>query len=118
MLVPLAADAVEVKLINTGRMTWNIFDYGYWIEYEIDGKRFRSDTDAGQRTNQLAWELMSEEDKLKVIRAYDMGGIKDVEWALRDGTSTANDWIRSMGCGSIEGLSLAKEFLQGQEESL
>ena len=67
--------AVEVKLINTGKMTWDVLESGYWIEYEIDGKRMRSDKDAGQRTNQLAWELMSEEDKLKVIDAYGMGGI-------------------------------------------
>ena len=72
-LAATAADAVEVKLINSGKMTWNIFDSGYWIEYEIDGKRFRSDT-AGWRINQIAWENMSLEDSTKVIEAYGSGG--------------------------------------------
>ena len=35
-------------------------------------------------------------------------GIKDVEWACRDGTSTANDWIRSMGFGAGMGLANSK----------
>ena len=43
------------------------------------------------------------------IVAKDRGpGIKDVEWALRDGTSTANDWIRSMGFGAGMGLANSK----------
>jgi len=43
------------------------------------------------------------------VVANDRGpGIKDVEWALRDGTSTANDWIRSMGFGAGMGLSNSK----------
>ncbi len=35
-------------------------------------------------------------------------GIKDVDWACQDGTSTANDWIRSMGFGAGMGLSNCK----------
>ena len=43
------------------------------------------------------------------VIARDRGpGIKDVEWALRDGTSTANDWIRSMGFGAGMGLVNSK----------
>ena len=43
------------------------------------------------------------------VIAKDKGpGIQDVEWALRDGTSTANDWIRSMGFGAGMGLSNSK----------
>ncbi len=43
------------------------------------------------------------------IIAKDKGpGIEDVEWALKDGTSTANDWIRSMGFGAGMGLSNSK----------
>jgi len=43
------------------------------------------------------------------ITAKDRGpGIKDIEWACRDGTSTANDWIRSMGFGAGMGLSNSK----------
>lgn len=47
-------------------------------------------------------------EKATVI-AKDRGpGIKDVEWACQDGTSTANDWIRSMGFGAGMGLSNSK----------
>lgn len=47
-------------------------------------------------------------DKATVI-AKDRGpGIEDVEWACKDGTSTANDWIRSMGFGAGMGLSNSK----------
>ena len=43
------------------------------------------------------------------ITAKDRGpGIPDVEWACHDGTSTANDWIRSMGFGAGMGLSNSK----------
>ena len=43
------------------------------------------------------------------VIAKDRGpGIKDVEWALKDGTSTANEWIRSMGFGAGMGLSNSK----------
>ena len=49
------------------------------------------------------------DDKEAQIVAKDRGpGIKDVEWALRDGTSTANDWIRSMGFGAGMGLANSK----------
>ena len=41
--------------------------------------------------------------------AKDRGpGIEDVEWACQDGTSTANDWIRSMGFGAGMGLANSK----------
>ncbi|MGI5868764.1 MAG: CBS domain-containing protein [Kiritimatiellia bacterium] len=43
------------------------------------------------------------------IIAKDTGpGIEDVEWACRDGTSTANDWIRSLGFGAGMGLANTK----------
>ena len=43
------------------------------------------------------------------IQAKDRGpGIADIEGACRDGTSTANDWIRSMGFGAGMGLSNSK----------
>jgi CBS domain-containing protein/anti-sigma regulatory factor (Ser/Thr protein kinase) len=43
------------------------------------------------------------------IIAKDRGpGIEDVEWACKDGTSTANDWIRSMGFGAGMGLANSK----------
>jgi len=47
-------------------------------------------------------------EKATVI-AKDRGpGIEDVEWACQDGTSTANDWIRSMGFGAGMGLANSK----------
>ena len=43
------------------------------------------------------------------IVAKDTGpGIEDVEWACQDGTSTANDWIRSLGFGAGMGLANSK----------
>jgi len=48
-------------------------------------------------------------DDAVLITAKDRGpGISDIEWACRDGTSTANDWIRSMGFGAGMGLSNSK----------
>ena len=43
------------------------------------------------------------------IVARDTGpGIEDIEWACRDGTSTANEWIRSLGFGAGMGLVNAR----------
>lgn len=48
-------------------------------------------------------------DDTVTITAKDRGpGIPDIEWACRDGTSTANDWIRSLGFGAGMGLSNSK----------
>ena len=56
-----------------------------------------------------------ESDKATVI-AKDRGpGIKDVEWACQDGTSTANDWIRSMGFGAGMGLANSKRVADSFE---
>ena len=49
------------------------------------------------------------QDDAVTITAKDRGpGIADIEWACRDGTSTANDWIRSLGFGAGMGLSNSK----------
>ena len=49
-----------------------------------------------------------DKDEATVI-AKDRGpGIADVDWACQDGTSTANDWIRSMGFGAGMGLANSK----------
>ena len=47
-------------------------------------------------------------DEASIVAKDNGPGIKDVEWALRDGTSTANDWIRSMGFGAGMGLANSK----------
>ena len=46
--------------------------------------------------------------KVTIIAKDNGPGIKDVDWACQDGTSTANDWIRSMGFGAGMGLSNCK----------
>ena len=52
--------------------------------------------------------LILDSDQASIV-AKDRGpGIKDVEWACQDGTSTANDWIRSMGFGAGMGLANSK----------
>ncbi|MBO7721633.1 MAG: CBS domain-containing protein [Kiritimatiellae bacterium] len=49
-------------------------------------------------------------DEASII-AKDTGpGIEDVDWACQDGTSTANDWIRSMGFGAGMGLANSKRM--------
>lgn len=50
----------------------------------------------------LSWQVSN--GRAEVI-ARDAGpGIEDVEWACRDGNSTANEWIRSLGFGAGMGL--------------
>jgi CBS domain-containing protein len=50
----------------------------------------------------LTWQIGNGRSE---IVAQDKGpGIEDVEWACRDGTSTANEWIRSLGFGAGLGL--------------
>ena len=50
----------------------------------------------------LIWRIGKSQSE---IIARDTGpGIVDVEWVCRDGTSTANDWIRSLGFGAGLGL--------------
>ena len=50
----------------------------------------------------LIWRIGKSQSE---IIARDTGpGIADVEWVCRDGTSTANDWIRSLGFGAGLGL--------------
>jgi CBS domain-containing protein len=49
------------------------------------------------------------DDNTITIKTKDRGpGIADIEWACRDGASTANDWIRSMGFGAGMGLPNSK----------
>lgn len=53
--------------------------------------------------------------KISIV-AKDKGpGIKDINWACQDGTSTANDWIRSMGFGAGMGLANAKRVADNFE---
>jgi CBS domain-containing protein/anti-sigma regulatory factor (Ser/Thr protein kinase) len=50
----------------------------------------------------LSWQVSN--GRAEII-ARDAGpGIEDVEWACRDGTSTATEWIRSLGFGAGMGL--------------
>ncbi len=50
----------------------------------------------------LSWQISHGKS---IVVAKDRGpGIEDVEWACRDGTSTANEWIRSLGFGAGLGL--------------
>ncbi len=52
------------------------------------------------------------------IIARDTGpGIADIEWACRDGASTANEWIRSLGFGAGMGLPNTKRVSDSFEIS-
>ncbi|MFO7937258.1 MAG: CBS domain-containing protein [Kiritimatiellia bacterium] len=50
----------------------------------------------------LSWQLSN--GRAEIIARDSGPGITDVEWACRDGTSTANEWIRSLGFGAGMGL--------------
>ncbi len=55
-----------------------------------------------------ALTFMIADDEATIV-AKDTGpGIPDVVWACQDGTSTANDWIRSLGFGAGMGLANSK----------
>lgn len=54
----------------------------------------------------LSWKIVNGRSE---IISQDTGpGIEDVEWACRDGTSTASEWIRSLGFGAGMGLANVK----------
>ncbi len=54
----------------------------------------------------LSWLLAN--GRAEIIARDGGPGIEDVAWACRDGTSTANEWIRSMGFGAGMGLANVK----------
>lgn len=55
-----------------------------------------------------ALTIILDTNKITLV-AKDKGpGIPDIAWALQDGASTANDWIRSMGFGAGMGLPNCK----------
>lgn len=56
-----------------------------------------------------------ESEKAQIVAKDNGPGIKDVEWACQDGTSTANDWIRSMGFGAGMGLANSKRMADSFE---
>lgn len=50
----------------------------------------------------LSWQIGN--GRSEIVAKDDGPGIADVAWACRDGTSTANEWIRSLGFGAGLGL--------------
>lgn len=50
----------------------------------------------------LSWIITN--GKAEIVARDSGPGIEDVEWACRDGSSTANEWIRSLGFGAGLGL--------------
>jgi CBS domain-containing protein len=50
----------------------------------------------------LSWQLSN--GRAEIIARDSGPGIKDIEWACKDGNSTANEWIRSFGFGAGMGL--------------
>jgi CBS domain-containing protein len=50
----------------------------------------------------LSWQINN--GRSEIVAKDDGPGIEDVAWACRDGTSTANEWIRSLGFGAGLGL--------------
>ena len=58
-----AAKKIEVKVTNYSGEPL----LGYWVEYEINGVKYRSDR-APVRMNQIAWEHMSDADRETTVR--------------------------------------------------
>lgn len=50
----------------------------------------------------LSWQLSN--GRAEIVARDSGPGIEDVDWACKDGNSTANDWIRSFGFGAGMGL--------------
>ena len=95
-----AAKRMEVKILSTSS---NIAT-GYWIEYEINGMKFRSDR-TGERINADAWNAMSAADKEKTIKIlYDFGD-RRLQFG-DDFARTMGDWIDSR-----KGWKQGKEIL-------
>ncbi len=53
-------------------------------------------------------ELRVFEDRIRILAKDEGPGIADVELAMREGYSTANEWVRSLGFGAGMGLPNAK----------
>lgn len=82
-----AAQRMEVKLLNESCDPIR----GYWVEYEINGMKYRSDQ-TGYRINAIAWNAMNAKDKEKTIKA--VYGVSDAR-RLQFGDETARkmcDW--------------------------
>lgn len=91
-----AAERVKAKLLNESSDPVR----GYWVEYEINGMKFRSDQ-TGSRINEIAWNAMNATDKERTINAVysfdirrlqfgDAGARKMGEWFdLRKGWKQA-----------------------------
>ena len=82
-----AAERVKVKLLNVSDEPAR----GYWVEYEINGMKFRSDQ-TGSRINAIAWNAMNADDKEKTVLAvYGVGDARRLQF----GDETARkmgDW--------------------------
>ena len=60
------ASAANVNVKLTGYA--HDFVRGYWVEYEINGIKYRSDK-TGVKINQIAWENMSDEDRQTTVES-------------------------------------------------
>ena len=82
-----AAKRLEVKFLNESSDPVR----GYWVEYEINGMKFRSDQ-TGSRINAIAWNAMNADDKEKTVLAvYGVGDARRLQF----GDETARkmcDW--------------------------
>ena len=63
-LTATAAKKIEVKVTNYNSEPI----FGYWVEYEINGIKYRSDK-APIRINQIAWENMSDADRQTTVES-------------------------------------------------
>ena len=78
-----AAQRLTVKVTKTSSDPIS----GYWVEYTINGMKYRSDQ-TGWKINTIAWEGMNDADREKTIKA--VYGVYDAR-KLQFGSATAQD---------------------------
>ena len=97
-----AAKKLDVRITATSGSG----KYGYWIEYTLNGVKYRSDQ-AAERINQIAWSGMSHDDRLKVIEnVYSVGDARNVQFG-KDFASNMTYWYNQ-----VKGWNEAKEILE------
>lgn len=75
-LTATAEKKIEVKITNTA----HDFVRGYWVEYTINGVKYRSDQ-APEIINQHAWTAMSDADKKKTVETvYSIFDARNVQF--------------------------------------
>lgn len=88
--ISLATSEQRVKVTHVPSMLWGGF--GQYVEYELDGIKYRTDQ-ASSATNRQAWSLMNQEDKRKTYDRLHTKAAKQAAFG-EDGWQDVVSWIR------------------------